>query len=67
VVGTMEMEKDGTTSIQTLAELWLAEQIGIMEEMRRKKCVQTCGLEANETFYGRLWLRLAKKILNGVL
>ena len=28
---------------------------------------QTCGWEVNGTFYGRLWLRSAKKILKGVL
>jgi hypothetical protein len=38
-----------------------------MEEMRRKIMRQTCGWEANGTFYGRLWLRSAKKILQGVL
>jgi hypothetical protein len=36
VVGRMEIKEDETTRVQTLAELWLVEQFGSMEEIRRK-------------------------------
>jgi hypothetical protein len=75
----MGMDEDGTTGVQTLAELWLAEKIGSMEEIgRKRKKRHVCRLVGEKPVicsvaqllrnymgaYG-LWMMSAKKISRG--